>query len=143
MSRPTASAEILSDRIRRIVIEQSKRADVGHIGSSLSVADILGVLFAGVLQGDGPDDPDRERFVLSKGHAGLALYAALHETGVIDGDELASFCADGSRARHAPRPRPARRRLLHRLARARALARPPAPRSPRASRGAGGARSRC
>lgn len=97
MSRPTASAEILSDRIRRIVIEQSKRAGVGHIGSSLSVADILGTLFAGVLQGDGPADPERERFVLSKGHASLALYAALHETGVIDRDELASFCADGSR----------------------------------------------
>jgi transketolase len=97
LSRATASAEILSDRIRRIVIEQSKRANVGHIGSSLSVTDILATLYAGVLQGAGPDDPVRERFVLSKGHASLALYAALHETGVIDGEELASFCADGSR----------------------------------------------
>lgn len=97
MSRVEATAAILSDRIRRIVIEQSKRANVGHIGSSLSVADILGTLYSGVLQGAGPDDPERERFVLSKGHASLALYAALHETGVIDGDELASFCADGSR----------------------------------------------
>jgi transketolase len=87
---------MLSDRIRRIVIEQSKRANVGHIGSSLSVADIVGTLHAGVLRG-GPDDPERDRFVLSKGHASLALYAALHETGVIDGDELASFCVDGSR----------------------------------------------
>ena len=88
---------MLSDRIRRIVIEQSKRANVGHIGSSLSVADIVGTLHAGVLRGAGPDDPERDRFVLSKGHASLALYAALHETGVIDGDELASFCVDGSR----------------------------------------------
>ena len=97
MSRAAASAGILSDRIRRIVIEQSKRANVGHIGSSLSVADILGTLYAGVLQGGGPADPERDRFVLSKGHASLALYAALHETGVIDADELASFCVDGSR----------------------------------------------
>jgi transketolase len=97
LSRATAPAGILSDRIRRIVIEQSKRANVGHIGSSLSVADIVGTLYAGVLQGDGPADPGRDRFVLSKGHASLALYAALHETGVIDGDELASFCVDGSR----------------------------------------------
>ena len=97
MSRATASAGILSDRIRRIVIEQSKRANVGHIGSSLSVADILGTLYAGVLRGDGPDDPERDRFVLSKGHASLALYAALHETGVIDSAELSSFCVDGSR----------------------------------------------
>jgi transketolase len=96
LSRATASAGILSDRIRRIVIEQSKRANVGHIGSSLSVADILGTLYAGVLQGAGPDDPERDRFVLSKGHAGLALYAALHETGLIGPEELASFCVDGS-----------------------------------------------
>ena len=97
MSRVEATAAILGDRIRRIVIEQSKRANVGHIGSSLSVADILGTLYAGVLQGDGPADPERDRMVLSKGHASLALYAALHETGAIDGDELASFCVDGSR----------------------------------------------
>ena len=97
MSRVEATAAILGDRIRRIVIEQSKRANVGHIGSSLSVADILGTLYAGVLQGGGPDDPERDRMVLSKGHASLALYAALHETGVIDADELASFCVDGSR----------------------------------------------
>jgi transketolase len=97
LSRVTASAGILSDRIRRIVIEQSKRANVGHIGSSLSVADILGTLYTGVLQGAGPADPERDRFVLSKGHASLALYAALHETGQIGSQELASFCADGSR----------------------------------------------
>ena len=97
MSRVEATAATLGDRIRRIVIEQSKRANVGHIGSSLSVADIVGTLYAGVLGGGGPDDPQRERFVLSKGHASLALYAVLHETGVIDGEELASFCIDGSR----------------------------------------------
>jgi transketolase len=97
LSRPAATAAVLSDRIRRIVIEQSKRANVGHIGSSLSVADILGTLYAGVLQGDGPDDPGRDRMVLSKGHASLALYGALHECGVIGADELVSFCVDGSR----------------------------------------------
>jgi transketolase len=97
LSSPSASAAVLSDRIRRIVIEQSKRAHVGHIGSSLSVADILGTLYAGVLRGDGPGDSERDRMVLSKGHASLALYAALHETGVIDSGELATFCVDGSR----------------------------------------------
>src|SRR6478752_2363917 len=97
LSRATAPAGILSDRIRRIVIEQSKRANVGHIGSSLSVADSLGTLYAGVLRGEGPDDPERDRMVLSKGHASLALYGALHECGVIGAAELASFCVDGSR----------------------------------------------
>jgi transketolase len=69
---------------------------VGHIGSSLSVADIVGTLYAAVLRGHGPDDPNRERFVLSKGHACLAAYAALHEIGEISDAELNSFCAEGS-----------------------------------------------
>jgi transketolase len=81
--------------IRRIVIEQSRRAGVGHIGSALSVSDLVGVLFSDVLRG-APDDPDRDRFVLSKGHAALALYAALHEAGHIDAGELDSFCGDGT-----------------------------------------------
>jgi transketolase len=80
-------------RIRLRVLEQSHRAGVGHIGSALSIADILAVLFGGVLRGEGDD---RERFVLSKGHAVLALYAALFETGKIDEATLDTFCADGS-----------------------------------------------
>jgi transketolase len=82
--------------IRRTIIEQSKRAGVGHIGSALSVADLLAALFTGVLRGEGPDDPDRDRFVLSKGHAALALYAALAEAGRLEPEELDSFCGAGS-----------------------------------------------
>jgi transketolase len=78
------------------VIDQSRRANVGHIGSSLSVADVVGTLYAEVLRGDGPDDPARERFVLSKGHACLAAYAALHELGIMSADDLDTFCGDGS-----------------------------------------------
>jgi transketolase len=69
---------------------------VGHIGSSLSIADIVGTLYADVLRGDGPDDPRRERLLLSKGHASLAVYAALCELGVISGADLDSFCGEGS-----------------------------------------------
>ena len=58
--------------IRRIVLEQSMRAGVGHIGSALSVADIVAALYADVLASSDPRDPDRDRFVLSKGHASLA-----------------------------------------------------------------------
>ena len=57
--------------IRRTVIEQSFRAGVGHIGSCLSIADVLAALYGNVLRGDG-DDPARDRFILSKGHAVLA-----------------------------------------------------------------------
>ena len=60
-------------RIRRIILEQSRRANVGHIGSGLSVADILAVVYGDLLRAEGPDDADRDRFVLSKGHAALAL----------------------------------------------------------------------
>ena len=95
--RPVLQADLraLAHRIRRVVVEQSARANVGHIGSALSVADVIAALYAGVLRGE-PDDPDRDRFVLSKGHAALALYAALHAGGRIDDDDLGRFCGDGS-----------------------------------------------
>lgn len=72
------------------------RAHVGHIGSSLSIADLMAALYGDVLRVGAPDDPDRDRFVLSKGHAALALYAALHATGRLSEAELDSYCADGS-----------------------------------------------
>jgi len=81
--------------IRRAVIEQSFRAGVGHIGSCLSIADVLAALYGNVLRGDG-DDPARDRFILSKGHAVLALYAALHEAGRLSKSELDTYCTDGT-----------------------------------------------
>ncbi|HEY7698155.1 MAG TPA: transketolase [Vicinamibacteria bacterium] len=82
--------------LRRIILQQSKRANVGHIGSALSVADILAALYSGILRLSAPDDPDRDRFILSKGHAALALYAALHLRGFLDAETLDTYCADGS-----------------------------------------------
>lgn len=82
--------------IRKIILQQSKRANVGHIGSALSVADLIAVLYGGILNIPSPDDPERDRFILSKGHAALALYAALHLKGWISEAELDTFCADGS-----------------------------------------------
>lgn len=82
--------------IRRIILDQCYRANVGHIGSALSVADIVAVLYSGVLRGAGPCDPNRDRFVLAKGHAALTLYAALHLRGWLDDAALDSYCANGS-----------------------------------------------
>jgi transketolase len=90
------TAEEIACSVRRIVIEQSKRAHVGHIGSSLSIADIVGALFAGPLADVRPANPDRDRLVLSKGHAVLALYAALHACGRLDEATLDTFCGDGT-----------------------------------------------
>jgi transketolase len=95
--RPEPRTAISGQAIRRIVLEESKRAGVGHIGSALSIADILAALYGGVIDGAGSDDPDRDRFILSKGHAALALYAALHLSGNLSRDELRTYCGDGSR----------------------------------------------
>jgi transketolase len=81
-------------QMRRIILEQSRRADVGHIGSCLCVVDIISALYSGVLSVKSPADPDRDRFILSKGHAGLALYAALVLKGWIEEAALQSFCGN-------------------------------------------------
>ena len=82
--------------ISRIVLQQSMRARVGHIGSSLSISGILAALYGGALKVTSPGDPDRDRFILSKGHAALALYAALHLRGWLTPDALDTYCADGT-----------------------------------------------
>jgi transketolase len=92
---PTHPA-VTGGHIRRIIIEQSKRANVGHIGSCLSVADILACLYGDLLRAAHPDDPERDRFVLSKGHAALALYAALRLRGWLTDADLDTFCTDGT-----------------------------------------------
>jgi transketolase len=83
-------------QIRRIILEQSKRAQVGHIGCALSVADIVAALYGEVLRIHSPEDPERDRFVLSKGHAALAVYAALFLKAWISEQELNTYCGDGT-----------------------------------------------
>lgn len=83
-------------QLRRLILDQSHRATVGHIGSALSIADIIAVLFGGVLRGAGTEDPDRDLFILSKGHAALALYAGLRLRGILDQESLNTYCGDGS-----------------------------------------------
>jgi transketolase len=93
----------MAREIRRLVIEHSYRARVGHIGSSLSIADILAALYGSVLQGRSGED-DRDRLVLSKGHAALGLFAALVLTQRLDMSELESFGTAGSRLGVHPEP---------------------------------------
>jgi transketolase len=80
--------------MRRIILTESHRAGVGHIGSCLSVVEIIASLYTHVLRAASPSDSDRDRFVLSKGHAALALYAALLLKGWITSADLATFCGD-------------------------------------------------
>ena len=82
--------------IRKAILEQAMRAQVGHIGSALSIADIIAVLYNKILRKPGTNDIQRDRFILSKGHAALALYAALCLKGVFPKDILETYCADNS-----------------------------------------------
>ena len=72
---------ILANRIRTHFLTMVHQAHSSHIGSTFSIADLLAVLFGGVLQIDParPDWPERDRFILSKDHATAGLYAALAE----------------------------------------------------------------
>jgi transketolase len=85
-----------SKSIRRIILDQAKQANVGHIGSALCIADIIAALYGSVLKIDDPDDYDRDRFILSKGHAALALYAAIYLRGWISDEQITSYCKDGT-----------------------------------------------
>ena len=96
MSVHPSSTEFSPYAIRRIILEQSKRANVGHIGSCLSVVDILFSLYKNILRIEKPGDPLRDRFILSKGHAALALYAVLHLKGWLSRSDLETFCGDNS-----------------------------------------------
>lgn len=77
------------------MLDQAYRAGVGHIGSALSIVDVVAALYS-VVRAGRPRDPDRDRVVLSKGHGALALYAALALRGWLSHEELASYCADGT-----------------------------------------------
>ncbi len=82
--------------LRQLILKQSHRAHVGHIGSALSIVDILAALFSSILRLAPTHEQDRDRFILSKGHAALALYATLFLRGSMTQKQLDSFCQDGS-----------------------------------------------
>ena len=83
-------------QVRQIILRQSKHAHVGHIGSSLCIADIISVLYGQVLRIKSTNDPDRDRFVLSKGHSALALYAALYLRGWLSEELLETYCQENT-----------------------------------------------
>jgi len=93
------SLESKAREIRQEVIRMTFAAQSGHPGGSLSVTDLLTALVFHELQIDPakPDWPDRDRLVLSKGHASPAMYAALALRGFFPREELASFRQLGSR----------------------------------------------
>lgn len=99
----TADKAVLAEALRQRAIDIRVRdirmvheAGMGHVGGELSAADILVTLFfGGILRfdPDRPDDPERDRFILSKGHTAALLYAVLAESGYFPSAELDTFMA--------------------------------------------------
>ena len=96
--------EQLAQRIRINIIKMLTAAGSGHPGGSLSAADILTVLYFHEMKLDPAklDDPERDRFVLSKGHAAPVLYATLAELGIVPEEELITLRKIGSRLQGHP-----------------------------------------
>ena len=90
---------VLAWLIRRHGLEMTHLSRGSHIGAIFSVAEIMAVLYTGVLNVSPaePAMPDRDRLILSKGHAGAAVYAALAERGFFPVEELKTHYANGSR----------------------------------------------
>lgn len=93
------SSQQLAWLIRRHGVEMTHLSHGSHIGAVLSAADIIAVLYADVLKyrADEPEWEGRDRFILSKGHAGAGLYAALAECGFFPVEELKTHYQNGSR----------------------------------------------
>ncbi len=94
----------LARGLRRDVLHMTSAAGSSHVGSNYSIIELLAVLYARVLRVR-PEDPswsERDRFILSKGHACASLYAVLASRGFFPRDWLQSFCTNGGRlAGHA------------------------------------------
>ena len=99
MVSDTSAVSELARKIRVQVLRMTHKAKASHVGTSLSIADILAVLYGSVLQiqPTEPESPDRDRLIVSKGHSAAAVYAVLAETGFYPRTWLDTYCQDGSR----------------------------------------------
>ncbi len=93
MNNKTTELKLSAANIRKLILEAVHSAKSGHPGGSLSAADIMTYLYMSEMNVDpkNPKDPDRDRFVLSKGHASPALYGTLAECGFIPKSDISAF----------------------------------------------------
>ena len=89
----TRELDLMAAKIRKTALQTIQAAGSGHIGGSFSIADILSVLYFEKMNVDPmrPDDPDRDRLVLSKGHCSPAMYATLALKGFFLKEHLSTF----------------------------------------------------
>lgn len=106
MSADISKLEKIAAKIRGQVVDMSNHSHASHLGSSLSCVDILVALYWAVLSIDArhPDHPNRDRFILSKGHAAAAIYAILAFKGFFPEKLLSTFASAGSRLEEHPAP---------------------------------------
>lgn len=102
MTNRTGNSQTLDDaarRIRKLILDMVHGTGSSHIGTSYSMVELLTVLYDGVLKVDPqhPSKPDRDRFILSKGHGCAALYAVLADRGFFPKEWLKSYYRNGSR----------------------------------------------
>jgi len=90
--------QVMATRLRRHALEMTHRGKSSHVGSILSMVDVMAVLYGHVLIIDPsqPKHPSRDRFILSKGHAGAGVYAALAERGFFSIELLKQHYQNGS-----------------------------------------------
>jgi len=98
----------IAKEIRRKSLEIIHRAGSGHPGGSLSAADIMTALYFGVMRYDSknPKDPNRDRFVMSKGHATGVFYSVLSRAGYFSDEDLSSYRRIGSKLNLSGHPHP-------------------------------------
>jgi transketolase len=88
----------IAKQSRKEILTMLNRANGSFAGGALSCIDIITVLFHGFMRFNpqNPKDPNRDMFILSKGHSSSALYAGLYSVGMIDKEALATYGLDGS-----------------------------------------------
>ena len=98
MENKIKKLEILANKIRNHVLDMTSEGSSSHIGSVFSIADILACLYGGLMNVNPKNykDKNRDRFILSKGHAGAGVYAVLAESGFFSTELLKTHYKDGS-----------------------------------------------
>ena len=106
MTPPVKNLDRIAAELRGEAIGLSHRAKTPHLGSSLSCLDLLAVLYWEFLRIDPkkPSSPDRDRFILSKGHAAPALYVTLCRRGFFSPQFIADYAKDGAALAEQPAP---------------------------------------
>ncbi len=98
----SAGLALEAKKIRKNILKMIAKTKSSHVGSCFSIVDILTVLYKNILSISDPNDPNRDIFILSKGHAVVALYSILLSCNIVGQEIVETYAQDGSKlAGHA------------------------------------------